>query len=74
MQKAYSQFPNLVLRDQTTRPVNVWGSLGEDSFEGTYFGLLKQAYDHAEELEKEEIYLAAELSRRLLDGQEVVLP
>lgn len=74
LQKTYSQFPNLVLRDQTTRPVNVWGSLGEDSFEGTYFGLLKQAYDNAEEAEKEEIYLAAELSRRLLDGQEVVLP
>lgn len=74
LQKDYSRFPNLVLRDQTTRPVDIWGGLGEDSFEGTYFGLLKQAFDNADEAEKEEILLAAEISRRLLDGQEVVLP
>ena len=70
----YARFPNLVLRDKTTRPVDVWGSLGEDSFEGTYFGLLKQALETANEEEKQEILLAAELSRRLLEGQEVVLP
>ena len=70
----YAHIPNLTLVDKTTRPVDVWGSLGEDSFEGLYFGLLKQAYDAAQAEEKEELYLAAELSRRLLDGQEVVLP
>ena len=70
----FSRFPNLVLRDKTTRPVDVWGSLGEDSFEGTYFGLLKQAMETATEEEKQEILLAAEISRRLLEGQEVVLP
>ena len=70
----YARFPNLVLRDKTTRPVDIWGSLGEDSFEGTYFGLLKQALETANEEEKQEILLAAELSRRLLEGQEVVLP
>ncbi len=70
----FSRFPNLVLRDQTTRLVDIWGSLGEDSFEGTYFGLLKQALESADEAEKEEILLAAEISRRLLEGQEVVLP
>ena len=74
LQAEYSRFPNLVLRDKTTRPVDVWGSLGEDSFEGTYFGLLKQAFDNADGAEKEEIHLAAEISRRLLEGQEVVLP
>lgn len=74
LQAEFSRFPNLVLRDQTTRPVDVWGSLGEDSFEGTYFGLLKQAMEAANEEEKQEILLAAELSRRLLEGQEVVLP
>ena len=74
LQKAFSQFPNLVLRDKTTRPVDGWGSLGEDSFEGTYFGLLKQAMEDAGQEEKQEILLAAELSRRLLEGQEVVLP
>ena len=74
LKRAYSHLPNLELRDRTTRPVDVWGSSGEDSFEGVYFGLLKQAYDNAEGADKEEIYLAAEISRRLLDGQEVVLP
>ena len=70
----YSRFPNLELWDRTTRPVDVWGNSGEDSFEGVYFGLLKQAYDSAEGADKEEIYLAAEISRRLMEGQEVVLP
>lgn len=70
----YSRFPNLVLRDKTTRPVDIWGSLGEDSFEGIYFGLLKQALETASEEEKQEIMLAAEISRRLLEGQEVALP
>ena len=70
----FARFPNLVLRDKTTRPVDIWGSLGEDSFEGTYFGLLKGALETANEEEKQEILLAAELSRRLLEGQEVVLP
>lgn len=74
LQSQYAQFPNLVLRDKTTRPVDVWGALGEDSFEGVYFGLLKQAFDASEGEEKEEILLSAELSRRLLEGQEVVLP
>lgn len=70
----FSRFPNLVLRDQTVRPVDVWGSLGEDSFEGVYFGLLKQAMEAAYEAEKQEILLSAEISRKLLEGQEVVLP
>ena len=74
LQAEYAHFPNLVLRDKTTRPVDVWGSLGTDSFEGVYFGLLHQAMEAAREEEKQEILLAAELSRRLLEGQEVVLP
>ena len=74
LQAEFSCFPNLVLRDQTTRPVDIWGSLGEDSFEGVYFGLLKQAMETADEAEKQEILLAAELSRKLLEGQEVKLP
>lgn len=74
LQAEYARFPNLILRDKTTRPVDVWGSLGEDSFEGVYFGLLKQAMENASEEEQQEILLSAELSRRLLEGQEVVLP
>ena len=74
LQAEYAHFPNLLLRDKTTRPVDIWGSLGQDSFEGVYFGLLRQALDTAEEDEKQEILLAATLSRQLLEGQEVVLP
>ena len=48
--------------------------MGKDSFEGVYFGLLKQALDNAPEEEKQEILLAAKLSRSLLEGEEVVLP
>lgn len=74
LQAEYAHFPNLRLRDKTTRPVDVWGSLGEDSFEGVYFGLLRQEMERAGEEERPDIALAAELSRRLLDGQEVKLP
>ena len=74
LQAEYAHLPNLVLRDKTTRPVDIWGSLGEDSFEGVYFGLLRQAMESADEEEKQELLLAARLSRQLLEGQEVVLP
>lgn len=74
LQAEYAQFPNLLLRDKTTRPVDVWGSLGTDSFEGVYFGLLKQAMQSADEAEQQEIMLSAEISRKLLEGQEVKLP
>ena len=72
LQKEFSQFPNLILRDHTRRPVDVWKSLGEDSFEGMYFDLLKAALKGDEQ--DETILLAAKISRRLLDGQEVELP
>ena len=72
LQKEFSQFPNLILRDHTRRPVDIWKSLGEDSFEGMYFDLLKAALKGDEQ--DETILLAAKISRRLLDGQEVELP
>ena len=74
LQAEYAHLPNLILRDKTTRPVDIWGSLGEDSFEGVYFGLLRQVLENAPEEEKQEILLAARISRQLLEGQEVVLP
>lgn len=74
LQAEYAHIPNLTLRDKTTRPVDVWGSLGQDSFEGVYFGLLKAAMDAADGEEKQELLLAAEISRQLLEGQEVRLP
>ena len=68
------EFPNLLLRDRTVPPVDVWGSAGQDTFEGRYFKLLQDQLAEAEEDETRRIYLAAEISRKILDGQEVVLP
>jgi len=70
----FSRFPNLVLRDKTVPPVDIWRSLGEDSFEGTYFAILQQALESADDADKEKLLLAAKISRQLLDGREVVLP
>ena len=68
------EFPNLLLRDRTVPPVDVWGSAGQDTFEGRYFKLLQDKLADADEDMQRRIYLAAEISRRILDGQEVVLP
>ena len=70
----FSRFPNLVLRDRTRRPVDLWENAGEDSFAGMYFGLLKEELENAPEDRKATVLLAAKLSRQLLDGQEVALP
>lgn len=70
----FSRFPNLVLRDHTRQPVDVWKALGQDNLEGHYFGLLKQALDNADAETAETVLLAASLSRQILDGQEVELP
>ena len=68
----FARFPHLQLRDRTTAPLDIWGSAGEDSFEGTYFGLLRQALEETDD--KETVLLAAKISRQLLSGQEVSLP
>ncbi len=73
LQARFPEFPNLTLRDRTTRPVALWGSAGEDTFEGIYFALLKKAVE-AEDGDSEIALLAAKLSRQLLSGEEVSLP
>ena len=70
----YARFPNLELRDRTVPPVDIWRTLGEDSFEGTYFGLLHNAFASADEETQRKLKLAAKISRQILDGQEVTLP
>lgn len=70
----YNRFPNLELRDKTVPPLDVWRSLGEDSFEGTYFGLLHEALKNADPDTESRIQLAARICRQILDGQEVTLP
>lgn len=64
----------LELSDETQPPVDLWASAGEDTLEGLFFGLLRQAMELSGEEEKQTLTLAARLSRRLLDGQEVKLP
>lgn len=70
LQREYSRFPNLLLRDKTRRPEELWGSAGEDSFEGLYFALLKKKVESGEG----NALLAAQLSRQILTGEEVNLP
>ncbi len=72
--EAFSRFPNLELRDRTSPPVDIWSAVGEDSFEGMYFKLLRDSLEGQDEDTQRRITLAAEVSRKLLDGQEVVLP
>ena len=74
LEQEFSRFPNLELRDRTTPPVNIWGSAGEDTFEGMYFKLLHDAMETQDADQQRQIRLAAQISRQLLDGQEVVLP
>lgn len=74
LEKQFSQFPNLTLRDRTELPIDLWANAGEDSLEGVYFGLLKQQLETADEETRKKILLAAELSRRILENREVKLP
>lgn len=70
----FSRFPNLTLRDRTTPPADLWGCAGEDTLEGIYFQTLRQRMEHAGEPERSRILLAAQIARRILDGEEVKLP
>ena len=72
--QALSRFPNLVLRDNTTPPLDLWGSAGEDSLEGAYFKILQDQLRDADETQRRRILLAARISRQILNGQEVQLP
>ena len=72
--RRYSRFPNLQLRDQRTAGGRLWDCVHEDTLEGAYFRLLKDALAGADEETQAIIQLAAQISRQLLDGQEVVLP
>lgn len=68
---SFPEFPHLTLRDRTVPPADLWGCVGEDSLEGVYFKMLHEALESADE---ETVLLAAKISRRILDGREVVLP
>ncbi len=73
----YSHFqhiPNLKLLDRRKAKTDPWTAAGEDSLRGVYYQKLQDAMAEADEDGKRQIQLAAELSSRLLEGEEVALP
>lgn len=72
-----AQFPhirNLWIYDETIPEVDLWGCIDADSLEGVYFSLLKEATDSDSDTMARRALLAARISRKILDGQEVKLP
>ena len=72
--ETFARFPNLELRDRTQPPVDLWNCVGNDSLEGVYFKMLKEAMEGQDEESRRIALLAAQISRKILDGGEVVLP
>lgn len=70
----FSQFPNLLLRDRTQPPMDLWASAGDDTLEGVYFRMLQQSLNGQDEKARELTHLAAKISKQLLEGREVKLP
>ena len=55
-------------------PIELWAGAGEDTLEGVFFRMLRDAAMEAEGRERHQLLLAAKLSRQLLEGREVKLP
>ena len=72
LQTTFSEFPNLLLRDKTDPPLEIWPEEDADSLEGIYFGMLRRSMDESPENARQ-IQLAAEISRKILAGREVKL-
>ena len=68
----FADFPNLELRDRTDPPLDIWADTDADSLEGIYFGMLRKAME-TDPGNAARIQLAAEISRKLLNGREVTL-
>lgn len=69
IRKKYAHFPNLQLIDRTEAPVDLWADAGEDTLRGVYFRMLRDISE-----EEPNAILAAQISRKLLEGREVLLP
>lgn len=68
-----TDFPNLTLRDRTRPPMELWANADEDSLEGTFFRILRDARQGQNAETVQALELAAKISRQLLLGQEVEL-
>lgn len=71
--EAYPHIPNLILTDSREAPVDIWTSAGEDTLEGVYFTMLRELTVSEDPKLRQSALLAAEISRKLLDGKEVKL-
>ena len=74
LRRELSQFPNLILRDRTKPAVDIWANAGEDSLQGTFFRILRDAGQGQDAETVRTLELAAKISRQILLGQEVELP
>lgn len=72
--RKYAGHGFLEFRDRTRPKRDLWDCAGQDSFQGVFFELLRRKMEEAPPGEVETYRLAAELSRKLLDGEEVLLP
>ena len=70
----FNHVKNLILRDKTIAETELWSAVGEDSLEGVFFKNLYEGLDTDSEILQQRIKLAAQISRQILDGQEVTLP
>lgn len=71
---ALTAYPNLTLRDRTVPPMDLWAGADEDSLEGTFFRILRDARRGQDGETVRALELAAKISRQILLGQEVILP
>lgn len=72
--RRFGEYPNLKLLDETTKQENLWKNAGQDTLEGVYFQLLRDAMDRADPQTRQELELTAKISRQILQGREVELP
>ena len=72
--RRFGDYPNLKLLDETAKRDDLWRNAGQDTLEGIYFGLLRDAMERADPKTREELELAARISRQIMQGREVELP
>lgn len=72
LRRHFSRIPHLEILDHTEEPHDLWTDAEEDSLEGVYFRMLRCAAE-ADPENSEVIRLAAEISKKLLSGREVIL-
>ena len=73
LRERFTYLKNLEFVDNRIPRSDPWERIGEDTLEGTYFRLLRSRLDEADDTDRDIFQLAAELSRDILEGREVVL-